>query len=169
MERAMDHNVSEIDRLLAGTSKVVKSIPYCWLATKGDGEDFVARPMGRIPLDLDEDEWLVRFITDRRSNKAAGIVRTPDVALIFQRETDDAYVMLSGGARLRENASKDQRHWKSAYKVYFPTDDDLANAAFIEIEVSRMALWIRGVTPEPFGLRPTLLERETGQEWRLIG
>jgi hypothetical protein len=35
--------------------------------------------------------------------------------------------------------------------------------------VSRMALWIRGVTPEPFGLRPTLLERETGQEWRLIG
>jgi hypothetical protein len=30
-----------------------------------------------------------------------------------------------------------------------------------------MELWIRGVTPEPFGLRPTILERDDGGGWRL--
>jgi hypothetical protein len=31
-----------------------------------------------------------------------------------------------------------------------------------------MELWIRGVTPEPFGMRPTTLERDAGGAWRLI-
>jgi hypothetical protein len=31
-----------------------------------------------------------------------------------------------------------------------------------------MELWIRGVTPEPFGLRATVLERDAGG-WRLVG
>jgi hypothetical protein len=44
----------------------------------------------------------------------------------------------------------------------------LANAAFIEVEIKRMELWIGGVTPEPFGLRPTVLERVSGGEWRLV-
>jgi len=30
-----------------------------------------------------------------------------------------------------------------------------------------MELWIRGVTPEPFGLRATVLQRDTGGGWRL--
>jgi hypothetical protein len=29
-----------------------------------------------------------------------------------------------------------------------------------------MELWIRGVTPEPFGLLPTVLERDAGGGWR---
>jgi hypothetical protein len=31
-----------------------------------------------------------------------------------------------------------------------------------------MELWIRGVTPEPFGLRATVLERRAGDGWRVI-
>ena len=31
-----------------------------------------------------------------------------------------------------------------------------------------MELWIRGVTPEPFGLRVTVLERRTGGGWRVV-
>jgi general stress protein 26 len=164
----MDHNVSDIDRFLAGARKVAKTVPYCWLATKDEAKHIAARPMGRIPTGVDEDEWLVRFITDRRSRKASDIRRTSDVVLIFQRAADDAYVMLSGAAELRENASNDGRYWKDAYNVYFPTEQDLANAAFIEVEIKRMELWIGGVTPEPFGLRPTVLERVSGGEWRLV-
>jgi len=57
--------------------------------------------------------------------------------------------------------------WKSAYDVYFSTEQDRANASFVEIEVERMELWIRGVTPEPFGLFPTILERAASSGWRL--
>lgn len=40
-------------------------------------------------------------------------------------------------------------------------------ALFVEVAIERMELWIRGVTPEPFGTKPTVLERE-GEGWRLV-
>ena len=52
--------------------------------------------------------------------------------------------------------------------LYFPTEQDRANAIFVEVDVERMELWIRGVTPEPFGLRATILERDAGRGWRLV-
>ena len=75
---------------------------------------------------------------------------------------------LFGHATLIERADDVARHWKDAYAVYFPTPADRAAAAFIEIEIRRMELWIRGVTPEPFGLRATVLERDA-DGWRLGG
>jgi hypothetical protein len=39
--------------------------------------------------------------------------------------------------------------------------------AFLEIEAQRLELWIRGVTPEPFGLQTTTLERDGAGAWRL--
>ena len=56
---------------------------------------------------------------------------------------------------------------EAGYDVYFPSEADRASAIFVEVEVERMELWIRGVTPEPFGLRATVLARDGGG-WRLI-
>jgi general stress protein 26 len=75
---------------------------------------------------------------------------------------------LIGAATLRESASEVRRRWKAAYNVYFPSEQDRANAAFVEIETERMELWIRGVTPEPFGLHTTILERDASGNWRVI-
>ena len=74
---------------------------------------------------------------------------------------------MTGKAAVLGDASKIRRLWKEAYEVYFPSDADRANATFIEVAVERMWLWIRGVTPEPFGLRPTVLERDPADNWRL--
>ena len=72
----------------------------------------------------------------------------------------------SGKARLLERADDVNRFWKKHYEAYFPTPADRAAAAFIEVDVGRMELWIRGVTPEPFGLHATKLARDGGA-WRL--
>ena len=72
-----------------------------------------------------------------------------------------------GKATLRAGASKLRRCWKNAYNTYFPSDSDRANATFIEVDVDRMELWIRGVTPEPFGMRTKVLERDAEGTWRL--
>lgn len=55
--------------------------------------------------------------------------------------------------------------WKDAYARYFPTDKDRVNAGFIEVRIERMELWIRGVTPEPFGLLATILQRDPKGAW----
>jgi general stress protein 26 len=158
----------EVSRLLAGAAKTIASVRYCWLVTAAETGRASLRPMGRVLPDPDENEWTIRFITDGRSRKASNIRRAGKVDIIFQNDADDAFVTLIGTAMLREGVSEIRQRWKAAYNTYFPSERDRANAAFIEVDIERIELWIRGITPEPFGLRTTTLERVAGGAWRLI-
>ena len=160
-------DAAEIDRLLAGAAKTMAGARFCWLVTSSEDGGFGARPMGRLPREDGDAEWTIRFLTDGRSHKAAQIRRSAGVAVIFQHEADDAYVKVSGVARLYEGGAPAFPRWRRAYDVYFPTEQDRANASLVEIEAQHMELWIRGVTPEPFGLSPTILDRTTPAGWRL--
>jgi general stress protein 26 len=158
----------EVSRLLAGAAKAIASARYCWLATAAEAGAPSVRPMGRIPRDADEDEWKIRFLTDGRSRKARDMRLEREVAVIFQHEPDLAYVTLTGKATLRDSAAEVRTRWKDAYNVYFRSETDRANAIFVEVDVERIDLWIRGVTSEPFGLRATVLKRDAAGGWRVI-
>jgi general stress protein 26 len=158
----------KVSRLLAGAAKTMRSARYCWLATTVDAGAPHVRPMGRVLNDPGEDEWKIRFLTDGRSRKAAEMRRAGEVTILFQHDPDLAYVNVIGRAALHEQASETRNRWKPAYDAYFPSEADRASAIFVEVEAQRLELWIRGVTPEPFGLRATVLERDV-EGWRLIG
>jgi general stress protein 26 len=166
-ERQDGRNDAGVSGLLAGVSKVIASTRYCWLVTEAETGCANARPMGRILPDHEENLWAIRFITDGRSRKVSDIRRAGSVELIFQHDAEDAFVVLIGRAKVLTGASEIRRLWREVYQVYFPSDADRANATFIEVNIERMRLWIRGVTPEPFGLRATVLERDTAGPWRL--
>jgi general stress protein 26 len=157
----------EVGRLLAGAAETIAKTPFCWLATTEADSAVSFRPMGRLPAAAGEDTWTVGFITDGRSRKAADMRRAANVTILFQ-DGDDAYITLSGAAKLREGEAEIRRRWKAAYARYFPSEQDRENAAFVEVEAERMELWIRGVTPEPFGMRATTLERDAVGVWRLV-
>jgi general stress protein 26 len=158
----------DVSSLLDGAAKTMRSARYCWLATATEAGAPHARPMGRVLNDPGEDQWKVRFLTDRRSNKAADMRRANEVSILVQHDPDLAFVTLIGKAELHEDASETRSRWKAAYEVYFPSAADQANAIFVEVFIERMELWIRGVTPEPFGLRATVLARNA-EGWRLLG
>jgi len=168
MARSVDqHDSTEVGRLLTGAARTIANARFCWLATASEAKDPSLRPMGRLPPEPGDDDWMIRFVTGGRSRKASDIRRDGIVALVFQHDADDAFVALSGAAVLREGQSEISRRWKSAYDQFFPTATDKASAAFLEVEAERMELWIRGVTPEPFGLHATTLERDAAGVWRL--
>jgi general stress protein 26 len=156
----------EVSALLEGAAKTIRAVRYCWLVTRA-ASGFNARPMGRIFAEKGEDEWIIRFVTDGRSRKAHELCGEREIGLIFQSDPDEAYVALFGKARLIDRASDVERFWKKHYEMYFPTPADRAAAAFIEVDASRMELWIRGVTPEPFGLHATKLARAAEGAWLL--
>jgi general stress protein 26 len=158
----------EVGRLLAGAAKTVTDVRYCWLVTERETGGANARPMGRLLPEIDENDWTIRFITDGRSRKTSEIRRAGNVALVFQHDRDDAFVVLSGGATLIESPAVVRQLWTNAYNAYFPGEADRPSATFIQVNVDRMELWIRGVTQEPFGLRPTVLERDAAGTWRSI-
>ena len=63
---------------------------------------FSFRPMGRLHLHPDDNEWTIRFLTDGRSRKAHEMRRNSGVGMIYQPDPDEAYVTLLGKARLLE-------------------------------------------------------------------
>jgi general stress protein 26 len=156
-------------RLLAGVEQIVERLPYCWLFSRT--EDGVrSRPMGRVLVWQGENAWTIRFVTDLRSGKVEEIRRSDQVTLIFQKDDEEADISLAGVARLIEAKRDIQALWnETAYGRHFPTDDDRANAGFIEVKVTRMELWIRGLTAEPFGVRPTIVVRNADGDWRCAG
>jgi general stress protein 26 len=156
----------EIGRLLAGAARTIKDVRYCWLVTQAEDGGANPRAMGRLLQGGGDDAWTIQFVTDGRSRKVADMRRADRVTLIFQHG-DDAYLTLFGKARLHDGAAEVRDRWKDAYAAYFPTEADRAHVVFAEIPVKRMELWIRGVTPEPFGMRATILERDDGSDWRL--
>jgi general stress protein 26 len=162
-----ERETAELSRLLSGAAQMISRVRYCWLLTEAQGGGADARPMGRVQPSVGDADWNVRFVTDGRSRKASAIRRAGKVELIFQHDASEAFVTLTGRASLVEQPSQVSRLWKSAYDIYFPGEDDRASAAFVEIHVERMELWIRGVTPEPFGLQTTTLERDARGAWRL--
>jgi general stress protein 26 len=158
---------NEMTRLLDGAARTMASMRYCWLMTTA--EDGVhARPMGRIPAEAGEDALTVRFLADSRSRKAAEIRRCGKVTAIYEHQPSDGYVAVTGTAVLQDDPSVVCRRWKRGYEAYFPTEADRAHALFVDVSIERLELWIRGVTPEPFGAIPTVLER-AGEGWRLVG
>jgi hypothetical protein len=39
---------------------------------------------------------------------------------------------------------------------------------FVQLEAERIELWVRGVTPEPFGTHGAIVQRAPGKPWRLV-
>ncbi len=155
----------DVERMLAGARNVVASVEYCWLVSRSD-ESVSARPMGRLPPGENNDDWIIRFLTDLRSRKIADLRQNSAVALIFQNSDEDAFASLTGAARIIEGRGEVLALWKEdAHARYFPSEKDRVNAGFIEVRTERMELWIRGVTPEPFGLHATILQRDPRGAW----
>lgn len=161
-----DSSRSEVGNLLEGAVRAMASLRSCWLVTRDARGLPYARPMGHQPFDPAAFGWTLRFLVDRRTGKAREVEANPRVAVIFQRD-EHAFVSIQGTARLLTSASDVASRWLPAYDVYFTREGRRENAAFIEVEASRMQLWIRGVTPEPFGLRTTELRREGTGPWEL--
>lgn len=158
---------AQLNRLLQGAANAIASVRTCWLLTAAAAGSWHARPMGGLHRDLEADNWRLRFVADGRSRKMRELSGTGRVAAIFQ-QGEDAFGTLVGVPSLRGDISEAQVLLKKSFDTYFPTGEDRANAAVIEIDIREMELWIRGVTPEPFGVQPTRLERDATRAWHLI-
>ena len=123
----------EVGRLVERAAATVAKASFCWLATVTiRAARRASGPMGRLPPEPGDDAWTLRFVTDGRALKAANIRRAGRADLVFQREAEDAFVALSGVARLEEREAEVRRRWKRAYDAFFPSETDKASAVFLD-------------------------------------
>ena len=165
---AAGSEAASVERLLTAAKDAMAKAKFCWAVTTAENGQANARPMGRIPSVPGDDAWIVWFMTRRTSRKALEIGRTGRLSVVYQHDADDSYVTLIGRGVIIADRALLRARWQPAWNQFFPAGADDETAIFVQLEADRIELWVRGVTPEPFGTRGAILERGPGQPWRMV-
>lgn len=103
--------------LIAAAREIMTVARYCALITL----DSSGRPQARTLDPFAPDENMVVWLgTNPRSRKVAEIRRNPRVTLYYFDREAQAYVTMSGTARLVNDPKEKARRWKDEWKDFYP-------------------------------------------------
>ena len=103
--------------LIATAREIMKTARYCALITL----DSSGRPHARTMDPFAPDESMVVWLgTNARSRKVTEIRRNQRVTLYYFVAADQAYVTISGRARIVNDAGEKAKHWKDEWKDFYP-------------------------------------------------
>lgn len=103
--------------LLATAREIMKTARYCALITLDSNGRPQARTMDPFPP---EENMVVWLGTNPNSRKVAEIRRDAHVTLYYSVNEDQAYVAISGRARIVTDAKAKARYWKDEWKEFYP-------------------------------------------------
>lgn len=159
---------TEILQFLTAARETIAAVPICWLATRSLEGGTNARAVSSSAGPPGSDEWTRRFLVRRSSRKVAEMRAAPLVTLAFQHPSGDRYIALGGRAMIIEDVAEMRTIWSSDMDAHFPPGFADANMIVIQVDVDRIEVHVRGLTPEPFGAGRTLLERQPAGSWRFV-
>jgi general stress protein 26 len=159
---------TEILRFLAAARETIAAVPVCWLATRSLEGGTNARAVSSSAGPPGSDEWTRRCLVRRSSRKVAEMQAAPLVTLAFQHPSGDRYIALGGRATIIEDVAEMRTIWSSDLDAHFPPGFADANMIIVQVDVDRIEIHVRGLTPEPFGAGRTLLERQRAGSWHFI-
>jgi general stress protein 26 len=159
---------AQILQFLTAARETIAAVPVCWLATRSLEGGTNARAVSSSGGPPGSDEWTRRFLVRRSSRKVAEMRAAPLVTLAFQHPLGERYIALGGRATINEDVAEMRTMWSSDLDVHFPPGFADANMIVIQVNVDRIEVHVRGLTPEPFGAGRTLLERQPAGSWRYI-
>lgn len=107
----------ERDFLITAAREIMTTTRYCALISTDAAGRVHARAMDPFPPEGDMTVW---FGTNPRSRKVAEIRRHPTVTLYYFNRDDQAYVSLTGRARLVNNPTEKARRWKDEWNAFYP-------------------------------------------------
>jgi general stress protein 26 len=96
------------------------------------------------------------------------IGRTGRLSVVYQHDADDSCLTLVGRGVIITDRALLRARWQPAWNRFFSAGADDETSIFVQLEAERIELWVRGVTPEPFGTRGAIVQRAPGKPWRLV-
>jgi general stress protein 26 len=159
---------TQIMQFLAAARETIAAVPICWLATRSLEGGTNARAVNSRAGAPGSDEWTRRFLVRRGSRKVAEMREAPSVTLAYQHPSGDRYVALGGRAELIDDVAEMRTIWSDDLDAHFPPGFADANMIVVRLDVERIELHVRGLTPAPFGHGRTLLKRQGAGIWRFI-
>jgi general stress protein 26 len=168
MPHAPKFSDAEILQFLDAARETIAAVPVCWLVTRSLEGGTNARAVSSSAGSSGSDKWTRRFLVRRSSRKVAEMRAAPMVTLAFQHPSGERYIALGGRVTIIDDVAEMRTMWSSDLDSHFPPGFADANMIVIQVDVDRIEVHVRGLTPEPFGAGRTLLERQSAGPWRFI-
>jgi len=117
--RSQPRQPAHLDRqsLISTAREIMKAARFCALITLDSNGRVHARTMDPFPP---EENMVVWLATNPKSRKVAEIRHHNHVTLYYFVRDDQAYVTISGRARIVRDAAEKARHWKDEWKDFYP-------------------------------------------------
>lgn len=147
-----------LEHCLEAARITVAHTRYCFLVTateQGCPSARLVEPM----VDLDDFTFFIG--THPQSRKVQEMRACSSVTLAFGNEAENANLVVYGKAVVSDEPSLKRRYWKDNWRLFFPAGPDSDDYCVVEVRAERMEVlsFRHNVIPEPFGLRPVVLER----------
>ena len=142
---------AQIAQFLAAARETIAATPICWLATRSQDGGTNARAVNTSPGAPGSDEWTRRMLVRRSSRKIAEMRAAPMVTLAYQAASGDRYVALGGRATIIEDVAEMRSLWNSERDRELPPGFADANMIVVRVDVDRIEVHVRGLTPGPWG------------------
>jgi len=159
-----------VEQILVAATDITTHVPYCWAVTADQHGGANARVVQPFFSQMDQDGWVVRFLTSGSSRKAAEIASSGRISLGYLYDPEQAYVTLVGAAAVIHDRRFLQDNWRDEWNVFFPKGPSDVDAVIVEVTVERIELWslVRRIAAAPDGLRPATLQRAASGGWQAM-
>ncbi|HKP35679.1 MAG TPA: pyridoxamine 5'-phosphate oxidase family protein [Pyrinomonadaceae bacterium] len=123
------------DALVSAAREIMTAARYCALITTDSAGRTHARAMDAFSPEADMKVW---FGTNPRSRKVKEIRRNPKVTLYYFVPEDQAYVSITGTARLVNDPKEKANRFKDDWKAFYP--DRVRDYLLIEVTPEKLEL-----------------------------
>jgi general stress protein 26 len=137
--------------LIAAAHEIMTAARYCALITLDSSGSPQARTLDPFPPDENMVVWLG---TNPRTRKVAQIRRNPRVTLYYFDREAQAYVTISGIARLVNDPIEKAKRWKDEWKDFYP--DRARDFVLIAVKPERLEVVNvkKGIVGDPKTWKP---------------
>lgn len=118
--------------------KLIKGIKFAMLTTAEADGSLRSRPMATQRAAFGGTLW---FFTRASSHKVEDVRRERHVNVAYADPGDNAYVSVSGTARLVKDKAKMKEFWSPAYKAWFPRGLSDPDVALLRVDVTEAEYW----------------------------
>src|SRR4051812_22524785 len=129
---------SDRQQTIEKLGKLIKGIPFAMLTTAMPDGSLRSRPMASARRQFDGELW---FFTHQSSHKVDEVKRDWHVNVAYADPDDNAYVSVSGTARLVTDKAKVKELWNPAYKAWFPKGTEDPDVALLRVDVEGAEYW----------------------------
>jgi general stress protein 26 len=119
--------------------ELIEKIGVCMLTTQA-GDSLHARPVEARADASDKAAGVIYVVTDVRSPKADEIAARPAVVLTFVDQSENAYLSVTGRAKVLRDVAKTRELWRTTDELWWSGYDD-PNLCLLRIDATTAELW----------------------------